>query len=284
MADHRGLRQLDASGVRGCGPCRRVSWADHWAYVERKRGGDGARSQQGDRDLPVRAGKGRSWDRDHDLRQSRDKARPHAATDVDRQRPQRNNPSVVTDDNKEDIARACEKWVTAKASNRTIVDCTTPGIPIYVIGREWPQAADHTIEAQESYAPWVLLTYTPRTRTKWYVKYPETGKTSGSCEGRYLQPNPAATACDEWPWQKTEEGGETPSTGRLPHLKIINALQNSASGNRWDGFLNKCEVKIAKAAPTPTNGAGRFLVIPLPSWMPQSFESKNVCNGVTTAS
>ncbi|MFP5363049.1 MAG: hypothetical protein ACLGI5_10000 [Thermoleophilia bacterium] len=100
----------------------------------------------------------------------------------------------------------------------------------------------------------------------------------------YRISNPAATACDEWPWQTTEQGGETPSTGVLPHLKIINARQNSASGNRYNRFLDKCEVKIAKAAPTPTNGAGRFLVIPLPSWMPQSFESRNVCNGVTTTS
>ena len=194
---------------------------------------------------------------------------------------ERNNPSVVTDENKEDFARACEKWVTASGTNRTIADCTTPGIPIYVIGREWPQAADHTIEALESYAPWVLLTYTPRDKTTWYVKYPETGKTSGSCKGQYRQPNPAATACDEWPWQKTEEGGETPSTGRLPHLKVINARQNSLSGSRYNDFLVACAVKVAKAAPTPTNGGARFLVIPMPSQTPQSFMSVDVCNGVT---
>jgi hypothetical protein len=191
-----------------------------------------------------------------------------------------NNPSVVTDDNKNDIARACERRVTTKGRTRSLADCITPGIPIYLIGREWPQAADHTIQALESYPPWVLLTYTDRVRRDWYIRYSETGKPTGKCKGKYLQPNPAATACDEWPWQRTEQGGETPSTGHLPHLKIINARENSLSGGRWDGFLVACAVKVAKAAPTPTNGAGRFLVIPMPSWTPRSFMSQNLCNGV----
>lgn len=127
-----------------------------------------------------------------------------------------------------------------------------------------------------------LLTYTPRDRTAWYVKYPETGKTSGSCAGMYRLSNPAATACDEWPWQTTEQGGETPSTGHLPHLKIINGLQNSASGNRYKTFLDGCKVQLAKAAATLANGAGRFLVIPMPSWMPRTFKSENLCNGIVT--
>ena len=194
-----------------------------------------------------------------------------------------NNPGVVTDANKADIARACEEWVTAQGSKRTISDCTTPGIPIYVIGREWPQAADHTIQALASWAPWVLLTYNqPDPSTKgWYVNYPETGKSSGSCKGRYLQPNPAATACDEWPWRATEQGGPPANGAHMPHLKIINALQNSSSGSRYFDFITECRVNAAKAAPTPTNGGGRFLVVPMPSQMPRSFMSLDVCNGST---
>jgi hypothetical protein len=79
---------------------------------------------------------------------------------------------------------------------------------------------------QEQLAELVQSPDLPSTKG-WYANYPETGKSSGSCKGRYLQPNPAATACDEWPWRATEQG-EPPANGaQMPHLKIINALRTA---------------------------------------------------------
>jgi hypothetical protein len=191
-----------------------------------------------------------------------------------------NNPSKVTDANKADIARACERTVSAPGSNRTISDCTTPGIPIYLIGREWPQAADPTIQALASHPPWVLLNYMQQTRTPkpWYDGLNETdGDTV--CKGKYAQPNPAATACDEWPWLQTEEGGGGHPLAQ-PHLKVINALQNSTSGRRYQTFFGVCHLPELRAA---IPGGGRFLVIPLPKWMPRSSPSLDLCNGAPPA-
>jgi hypothetical protein len=185
------------------------------------------------------------------------------------------NPDQVNATNKKTLARQCERYATADGSGRIADDCMIPSLPIYVIGREWPEAADHTIRGLEYNSPWVLLTYKDVPRTPWYYGYPETDGGAASCRG--TGKTSASTACDEWPWQKTEQGG--PSGIPVPHLKIINFGQNSASGSRYGGFLAACKLAERKAVPTPLNGGGNFLVIPEPKGAPSSTPSLSLCNG-----
>ena len=78
-----------------------------------------------------------------------------------------NNPEQVNDANKKSLARQCERYATASGSGRTATDCMSPSLPIYVIGREWPDAADHTIRGLAYHRPWVALTYKSVIRTTW---------------------------------------------------------------------------------------------------------------------
>jgi hypothetical protein len=187
---------------------------------------------------------------------------------------QNNNPQQINASNKRTLARQCERYTTASGSGRTATDCVSPALPIYVIGREWPQAADHIIRGLEYSPAWVALTYKSVIRTEWYYAHGETDGGAASCKG-----SGRSTACDEWPWQKTEQGG--PSGVPLPHLKIINWRQNSASGNRYGGFVTTCKLAERKALPTPLNGGGHFLVIPVSKGAPSATPSLSLCNGTT---
>ncbi len=186
-----------------------------------------------------------------------------------------NNPEQVNETNKRTLARQCERHVTSPGSGRTGVDCMSPSLPIYVIGREWPEAADHTVRGLAYHSPWVRLTYNNVSRTSWYYSYPETDGGAASCRGTGT--TSMSTACDEWPWQKTEQGG--PSAFPTPHLKIINFGQNSASGNRYGRFVTDCQLAARKALPTPLNGGGNFLVIPFPTGAPSLAPSLSLCHG-----
>lgn len=188
---------------------------------------------------------------------------------------QNNNPEQVNASNKKTLARQCERYATANGSGRNATDCISPALPIYIIGREWPDAADHTIRGLEYHRPWVALTYKSGTRTSWYYNYPETDGGAASCRGTGT--TSASTACDEWPWQSTEQGG--PSGLPIPHLKIINFGQNSASGSRYGRFATDCALVARKALPTLLNGGGNFLVIPVSKGAPSSTPSMSLCNG-----
>jgi len=165
--------------------------------------------------------------------------------------------------------------VTATGSGRTISDCMRADLPWFVIGREWPEAADHTIRGLEYHPAWVRLTYQQRARTTWYWEYPETEEGGAlKCKGAGWT-SPTSTACDEWPWLKTEQGGANAIP--LPHLKIINGLQNSVSGNRYGRFVTACDLPARKASSLPVHGLGNFLVIPVPEG--SDFPSLNLCHG-----
>src|SRR5690606_31657073 len=56
----------------------------------------------------------------------------------------------------------------------------------------------------------------------WYTR------TGYNCQGTG---GPTGTACDEWPWFGTEQGGPG------AHLRILSFQQNSASGADWQAFM-----------------------------------------------
>ena len=53
------------------------------------------------------------------------------------------------------------------------------------------------------------------------------------------------TACDEWPWAATEQGGENPILDDRPHLRIIDASHNSSSGVELGNFYASNSVRIS---------------------------------------
>lgn len=111
-----------------------------------------------------------------------------------------------------------------------------------------------------------------RCANHWHYGYPETDGGAASCRG-----SGRTTACDEWPWQATEQGGQ--SGVPLPHLKIIDWRQNSVSGARYGGFVSTCKLAERKTLPTPLNGGGNFLVIPVSKGAPSTTPSLSLCHG-----
>jgi hypothetical protein len=94
---------------------------------------------------------------------------------------------------------------------------------------------------------------------------------AASCRGTGM-----ITACDEFPWQTTEQGGE--SSRPLPHLKIIDWTQNSASGGLYGAFVNTCKLRARKLSSDARYGRGNFLVVPLPASLDPA-PSIPLCNG-----
>jgi hypothetical protein len=181
------------------------------------------------------------------------------------------NPSLAIDAARvEAIAKRC-LWLAAQA-RRPLSDCGKPGLPVFVVGREYPQATDHMLQGLGHHAAWFRLTYLDRARTSWYWSHPET-EPGGAAECRGTE---TISACDEFPWQKTEQGGERANP--LPHLKIIDFAQNSGSGGLFGRFVTTCRVAARKAHPDPRYGKGNFLVVPLPAAMDPA-PSVSICNG-----
>jgi hypothetical protein len=151
-------------------------------------------------------------------------------------------------------------------------------LPMFVVGREYPEATDHMIQGLGHHAPWVRLTYkyAEQTNPPWYWAHAETEPGgAASCKGTGM-----VKACDEFPWLKTEQGG--PDVPKRPHLKIIDWLQNSASGGLYGTFVTPCKLPARKADPDPRFGQGDFLVVPLPAELDPE-PSANLCNGPNPA-
>ena len=62
-------------------------------------------------------------------------------------------------------------------------------------GSDYPEATNHRIEAIASWLPWVSLTRRIGPRDRWYESQP-------TCVQK-----PAGTDCDEYPYNRTFEGG-----------------------------------------------------------------------------
>jgi hypothetical protein len=139
-----------------------------------------------------------------------------------------------------------------------------------VAGANHDEATAHVARALEYRSSWVKLRYLDRgPKVAWYATLDETDNPGTRCKG--TQEN--NTACDEYPMWKTEEGGphDPPDT---PHLKIIDADDNSGLGGVFGNLVTKCAMQARRVAP-PQYGEGYFLVVPVeafPSSMP-------LCNG-----
>jgi hypothetical protein len=145
------------------------------------------------------------------------------------------------------IARKCLEY-TARIGYNSHDQCSSQ--PIFASGSDVPEATTHDIEALATYPGWVLLNY----------EYGETKQGAGwqSCPDQ--QPG---QHCDEYPFFATEQGG--PLARPLPHLKPIDATQNTSQGGMYRQFRSACDLTTG----TPQVGANsiggtRFLGIPVP--------------------
>lgn len=145
-----------------------------------------------------------------------------------------------------------------------------PRYPSTSLAANGPRPPTTRSAASSTVPPWVRLTYKYVAGTAWYYSHPETDGGATSCRG-----TERITACDEWPWQKTEQGG--PSGVPLPHLKVIDWRQNSLSGNGYGQFLTDCSLAARKLS--LLHGGGNFLVVPHSKGAPSTTLSLSLCHG-----
>ena len=112
---------------------------------------------------------------------------------------------------------------------------------------------------------WAKLTFQDKPRTDWYTGYDETDNRGNRCKGSLTQ----NTDCDEFPFQRTQQGGPPEAGARVPHLKLINA-----SHNRSQHHDKECSYRCSLRSPGPSNvSKSRFLVVPRVHWCRRSSRS-----------
>jgi hypothetical protein len=132
------------------------------------------------------------------------------------------------------------------------------GQPIFVSGSDVPSATDHDIQALAHWPAWIGLNYrpasdTPGSRT-WYLAEPECATLLGG------------EACDEYPFWASMQGG--PYAVKRPHLKPIDADDNSRQGGLYGNFVTICHMNTGDA----------FLGVPLAPELGIPTQTR-ICNG-----
>jgi hypothetical protein len=122
--------------------------------------------------------------------------------------------------------------------------------PIFLPGSDYPTATNHRIAAIASWPAWARLHRRFGPRTDWYQSQPE------------CQNVPAGSQCDEFPENRTYEGGNPGTTKHRPSLsRTVSETDNGGLGRKFGLFLGK-------RMPSPTGckipDGGEFLVVPLP--------------------
>ncbi|MET0604091.1 MAG: hypothetical protein ABW167_19060 [Baekduia sp.] len=128
-------------------------------------------------------------------------------------------------------------------------------LPIFMPGSNHAEATNHRIAAIASYPPWVRLTRRIGPRDLWYRSQPE-------CTG-----NGGGLDCDEFPENRTYQGGSRGAQIHRPSIAVINAGDNRALGGALSTFLIGCGLADGQA----------FLVVPLPPALGIPTQS-GICN------
>jgi hypothetical protein len=139
-------------------------------------------------------------------------------------------------------------------------------LPIFASGNDVPEATVHDLKALAfsfrrlpPNAQWVRLNYRHQDLTpgdRYWMNAED------ECQGRV----PGVTACDEYPFWSTMQGG--PESIPRPHLKLIDFIDNRDQGLRYGNFIQRCHM----------NTGDPFLGIPLPPALGIPTQTK-ICNG-----
>jgi hypothetical protein len=192
---------------------------------------------------------------------------------------QRNNPGIDGQPQLDrataiTIARQCVDYVRTGATLSSS-DCGSSSLPLFVSGGDQPAVTAHITKALAYHPSWLTLRYIkkPKSASGWTRKYPQTdtslpGWTDAGCVG-----TGQVTACDEYPFLATEQGGQ--EAVPLPHLELLDWVQNSGHGSSFGAYLvTKCQMELRRSS--PMHGAGWFLVVPAPF---PSVLTRGYCNG-----
>jgi hypothetical protein len=150
-----------------------------------------------------------------------------------------------------EIARRCLNLTGIEGLSGN--DCKT--LPIFMPGANHAEATNHRISAIASYAPWVRLTRRIGPRDLWYRSQPE-------CTG-----NGGGLDCDEFPENRTYQGGSRGAQIHRPSIAVINAGDNQGLGGSLGQFMTNCGLADGQA----------FLVVPLPPALGIPTQS-SICN------
>jgi hypothetical protein len=115
-------------------------------------------------------------------------------------------------------------------------------LPIFMPGSDYVGATNHRIQALASHPAWVKLTRRVGPTDPWY-------KSQVECVGL-----PSYLDCDEFPENRTYQGGSRGAAVHRPSLEPVNWIDNQQLGGRFGNFLVGCGIKDGEA----------FLEVPLP--------------------
>lgn len=123
--------------------------------------------------------------------------------------------------------------------------CNTRHYNVLLPGQDTPQSTEHVKDAISSWIPWVFLIRGPEQSRYWLQKDPR-------CTAHYQ--NPGSNNCDEYPYNKTRQGGG--GAKPLPSLRVIPAWDNQLAGNKLGYFYTSCNLSVTNPL------KGFFFVVP----------------------
>lgn len=156
----------------------------------------------------------------------------------------------------DELAWQCQ-WMTAPLGLNAKRECASK--PIFVSGDDVPEATNHDIEALAQRPLWLQLNYRSASETPGDRDWMNS---SEACQGRV----PGETACDEYPFWATMQGG--PFGSPTPHLKLISFADNQLQGSRYGNFVVNCHMATGDA----------FLGVPLAPELGVPTQTR-ICNG-----
>jgi len=162
---------------------------------------------------------------------------------------------IVTQDDATVAAGACLWW----AARASISSSSCRTMPIFFTGADVNKATTHDAQQIFLHPEWVRLNYeygTGKTAVQnrnWY-------RTQSPCNGT---PPDIGDQCDEYPFWASEQGGPLASP-LTPHLQWVNGIDNVRQGQKYSGFISKCQLTSGTSyANANASGGTAFLVIPL---------------------
>jgi len=164
-----------------------------------------------------------------------------------------------------EIAKRCA-WLASQAALSTS-DCGRAGLPLFVTGgAATMQASKHDLNAIGSRPSWMQLNYDGVEKSRSWLA------SDGRCAG--LTGGNTGMQCHEYPYNKTEQGGQSSD----PSIAPIPSFDNQSQGGSWGVGIISCAMRPAQSSDARGDA---FLVVPVPVDTLPTFW---LCNGKSASS
>lgn len=170
----------------------------------------------------------------------------------------------LTDAQVSEIAKRCV-WLAAQAII-SASDCGREGLPVFVTGGNVMKVTEHDLRAIGHRPSWMRLNYNGLEKSRSWLA------TDSRCQG--LTGGDTGMQCDEFPFNKTEQGGRSGN----PSLEAVPATQNQSQGGFLSAGISACAMRPAQSSAVRGDA---FLVVPVPVETVPTFW---LCNGKSTSS